>query len=58
MSEITIGVSVCLLGKQVCHDGGQRRNGDSRQEALFTGVWVLSILALCAFYAALRRQSR
>jgi hypothetical protein len=30
---------------------------DSRQEALFTGLWVPSILALGAFYAALRRQS-
>jgi hypothetical protein len=27
---------------------------DSRQEALFTGLWVPSILALGAFYAALR----
>lgn len=25
---------------------------DSRQEALFTGLWVPSILALGAFYAA------
>jgi len=31
---------------------------DSRQEALFTGLWVPSILALGAFYAALRRDSR
>jgi hypothetical protein len=31
---------------------------DSRQEALFTGLWVASILALGAFYAALRRHSR
>jgi hypothetical protein len=30
---------------------------DSRQEALFTGLWVPSILALGAFYAALSRQS-
>ena len=30
---------------------------DSRQEALFTGLWVPSILALGAFYAALRRHS-
>ena len=30
---------------------------DSRQEALFTGLWVSSILALGAFYAALRRHS-
>jgi hypothetical protein len=30
---------------------------DSRQETLFTGLWVSSILALGAFYAALRRQS-
>ena len=29
---------------------------DSRQEALFTGLWVPSILALGAFYAALRRR--
>ena len=29
---------------------------DSREEALFTGLWVPSILALCAFYAALRRR--
>jgi hypothetical protein len=28
---------------------------DSRQEALFTGLWVPSILALGGFYAALRR---
>jgi hypothetical protein len=27
---------------------------DSRQEALFTGLWVPSILALGAFYAALQ----
>jgi len=27
---------------------------DSREEALFTGLWVPSILALGAFYAALR----
>jgi hypothetical protein len=27
---------------------------DSRQEALFTGLWVPSILALGGFYAALR----
>jgi hypothetical protein len=30
---------------------------DSRQEALFTGLWVPSILALGAFYNALRRHS-
>lgn len=30
---------------------------DSRQEALFTGLWVPSILALGGFYAALRRDS-
>ena len=30
---------------------------DSRQEALFTGLWVPSIVALGAFYAALRRHS-
>jgi hypothetical protein len=30
---------------------------DSREEALFTGLWVPSILALGAFYAALRRHS-
>lgn len=29
---------------------------DSREEALFTGLWVPSILALGAFYAALRRR--
>jgi len=29
---------------------------DSRQEALFTGLWVPSILAVGAFYAALRRR--
>jgi hypothetical protein len=29
---------------------------DSREEALFTGLWVPSILAVGAFYAALRRQ--
>ena len=29
---------------------------DSRQEALFTGLWVPSILALGGFYAALRRS--
>ena len=29
---------------------------DSREEALFTGLWVPSILALGAFYAALRRS--
>jgi hypothetical protein len=28
---------------------------DSRQEGLFTGLWVPSILAVGAFYAALRR---
>ena len=27
---------------------------DSREEALFTGLWVPSILALGGFYAALR----
>jgi hypothetical protein len=27
---------------------------DSRQEALFTGLWVPSILALGAFYAVMR----
>ena len=27
---------------------------DSRQEALFTGLWVPSILALGAFYAAVQ----
>ena len=31
---------------------------DSRQEALFTGLWVPSILALGGFYAALRRQPK
>jgi 1,4-dihydroxy-2-naphthoate octaprenyltransferase len=30
---------------------------DSRQEALFTGLSVASILAFGAFYAALRRDS-
>lgn len=30
---------------------------DSREEALFTGLWVPSILALGGFYAALRRHS-
>jgi hypothetical protein len=30
---------------------------DSRQEALFTGRWVPSILALGAFYSALRHRS-
>jgi hypothetical protein len=29
---------------------------DSRQEGLFTGLWVPSILAVGAFYAALRRR--
>jgi hypothetical protein len=29
---------------------------DSREEALFTGLWVPSILAVGAFYAALRRD--
>ena len=29
---------------------------DSREEALFTGLWVPSILALGGFYAALRRR--
>jgi hypothetical protein len=29
---------------------------DSRQEVLFTGLWVPSILALRAFYTALRRH--
>ena len=29
---------------------------DSREEALFTGLWVPSILATGAFYAALRRR--
>ena len=29
----------------------------SREEALFTGLWVPSILALGAFYAALQRCS-
>jgi hypothetical protein len=29
---------------------------DSREEALFTGLWVPSILAVGAFYAALRRS--
>ena len=34
------------------------RFADSRQEALFTGLWVPSILAVGAFYAALQgRQS-
>jgi hypothetical protein len=28
----------------------------SREEALFTGLWVPSILAVGAFYAALRRR--
>ena len=31
---------------------------DSREEALFTGLWVPSILALGAFYAALRGRGR
>jgi hypothetical protein len=31
---------------------------DSRQEALFTGLWVPSILALGGFYAVLRRHSK
>ena len=31
---------------------------DSRQEAVFTGLWVPSILALSGFYAALRRHSK
>jgi hypothetical protein len=31
---------------------------DSRQEAVFTGLWVPSILALGGFYAALRRHSK
>ena len=30
---------------------------DSRQEALFTGLWVPSILALGGFYSELRRRS-
>ena len=30
---------------------------DSREEALFTGLWVPSILALGAFYAALQGRS-
>ena len=29
---------------------------DSREEALFTGLWVPSIFAVGAFYAALRRR--
>jgi hypothetical protein len=29
---------------------------DSREEALFTGLWVPSILAVGAFYASLRRR--
>jgi hypothetical protein len=29
---------------------------DSREEALFTGLWVPSILAVGAFYAALRHR--
>ena len=29
---------------------------DSREEALFTGLWVPSVLALGGFYAALRRR--
>ena len=29
---------------------------DSHEEALFTGLWVPSILALGAFYAALRAR--
>jgi hypothetical protein len=29
---------------------------DAREEALFTGLWVPSILAVGAFYAALRRR--
>jgi hypothetical protein len=29
---------------------------DSREEALFTGLWVPSTLAVGAFYAALRRR--
>jgi hypothetical protein len=98
MSEILIVVSACLLGEQVRHEGGDRRNGfllevlaphgarrpigrdpgawlitlaaflpfaasvvlwftDSRQEAWFTGLWVPSMLALGAFYAARRRHS-
>ena len=31
---------------------------DSRQEALFTGLWVPSILALGGFYAVLRHDSK
>jgi hypothetical protein len=31
---------------------------DSREEALFTGLWVPSILALGCFYAVLRRGGR
>lgn len=31
---------------------------DSRHEALFTGLWVPSILALGGFYAVLRRDAR
>jgi hypothetical protein len=31
---------------------------DSRQEALFTGLWVPSILAVGAFYAALMQGRR
>jgi hypothetical protein len=30
---------------------------DSREEALFTGLWVPSILALGGFYAVLRRRT-
>jgi hypothetical protein len=30
---------------------------DSREEALFTGLWVPSILALGGFYAVLRRRA-
>jgi hypothetical protein len=29
---------------------------DSREEALFTGLWVPSILALGGFYASMRRR--
>lgn len=30
---------------------------DSREEALFTGLWVPSILALGGFYASLQKRS-
>jgi uncharacterized protein YbbK (DUF523 family) len=32
MSEILIGVSACLLGEQVSHDGGHKRNSFPLEE--------------------------